>query len=126
MVTLRDERGRNVPEGEAGELCVENPYVRGYINRPEAVSAIQNVMPVMGLITGISLLFTAGAAIITAKALGRWDFDEASRSMTTAISSCLGIGLLASLLSGLLAPGISSLLCQDMSLYDNTRKYLLE
>ena len=96
----------------------------GHLIGPEAVSAIQNDMPVMGLITGISLLFTAGAAIITAKALGRRDFDEASRSMTAAISSCLGIGLLASLLSGLLAPGISSLLCQDMSLYDNTRKYL--
>ena len=34
-VTLRDEDGRPVPEGEAGELCVEDPYVRGYINRPE-------------------------------------------------------------------------------------------
>ena len=34
-VTLRNEEGQPVPEGEAGELCVENPYVRGYINRPE-------------------------------------------------------------------------------------------
>ena len=34
-VTLRNEEGQPAPEGEAGELCVENPYVRGYINRPE-------------------------------------------------------------------------------------------
>ena len=37
-ITLRDAKGRPVPEGEAGELCVENPYVRGYINRPEEAS----------------------------------------------------------------------------------------
>ena len=34
-ITLRDAEGRPVPQGETGELCVENPYVRGYINRPE-------------------------------------------------------------------------------------------
>ncbi len=34
-VTLRDEEGKIVPDGEAGELCVENPYFRGYINHPE-------------------------------------------------------------------------------------------
>ena len=34
-ITLRDEAGNPVPPGEAGELCVENPYVRGYLNRPE-------------------------------------------------------------------------------------------
>ena len=34
-ITLRDAEGRPVPEGETGELCVEDPYVRGYINRPE-------------------------------------------------------------------------------------------
>ena len=34
-ITLRDEEGNPVPDGETGELCVENPFVRGYINRPE-------------------------------------------------------------------------------------------
>ena len=33
-VTLRDQEGNPVPEGEEGELCVEDPFVRGYINRP--------------------------------------------------------------------------------------------
>lgn len=32
---LRDEDGRVVPDGEAGEICYDNPYVRGYINLPE-------------------------------------------------------------------------------------------
>ena len=34
-IVLRDESGEPVPEGEAGELCFENPFVRGYINLPE-------------------------------------------------------------------------------------------
>ena len=34
-VYLRDETGNEVPDGETGELCFVNPYVRGYINLPE-------------------------------------------------------------------------------------------
>ena len=34
-IVLLDEDGKEVPEGEIGELCFENPYVRGYINLPE-------------------------------------------------------------------------------------------
>ena len=32
---LLDEDGQPVPEGEIGEICFENPFFRGYINRPE-------------------------------------------------------------------------------------------
>lgn len=34
-IILLGEDGNEVPEGETGELCFENPYVRGYINLPE-------------------------------------------------------------------------------------------
>ena len=34
-ILLLDENGNEVPEGETGELCFINPYVRGYINLPE-------------------------------------------------------------------------------------------
>ena len=34
-IDLIDEDGNVVPDGEMGELCFENPYVRGYINLPE-------------------------------------------------------------------------------------------
>jgi len=34
-IYLRDENGNDVPDGETGELCFVNPYVRGYINLPE-------------------------------------------------------------------------------------------
>ena len=34
-ITLLGEDGNEVAEGETGELCFVNPYVRGYINLPE-------------------------------------------------------------------------------------------
>ena len=34
-ITLLGDDGNEVPSGEMGELCFENPYVRGYINLPE-------------------------------------------------------------------------------------------
>ena len=34
-ITLISEAGDEVAEGEMGELCFENPYVRGYINLPD-------------------------------------------------------------------------------------------
>ena len=34
-IFLLDENGQEVPSGKKGEICFENPYVRGYINLPE-------------------------------------------------------------------------------------------
>lgn len=34
-IMLIGDDGNEVPDGEIGELCFENPYVRGYINLPE-------------------------------------------------------------------------------------------
>ena len=34
-ITLLNEDGQEVPQGEMGELCFENPYVRGYMNLEE-------------------------------------------------------------------------------------------
>lgn len=42
-ITLLTEDGTEVPDGEIGELCFENPYVRGYMNLPEETEkAFQN------------------------------------------------------------------------------------
>ncbi len=34
-IMLLDENGNEAEEGQEGEVCFENPYVRGYINLPE-------------------------------------------------------------------------------------------
>ena len=35
IILLSEEGGEEVAEGEMGELCFDNPFVRGYINLPE-------------------------------------------------------------------------------------------
>ncbi len=35
QIHLLDENGKEVADDEIGELCVDNPYVRGYMNLPE-------------------------------------------------------------------------------------------
>ena len=35
VLRVLDENGNDVPDGEQGELCYENPFVRGYKNLPE-------------------------------------------------------------------------------------------
>lgn len=37
---LLDEEGQPVPEGETGEICFENPFVRGYIHHPEETAKV--------------------------------------------------------------------------------------
>lgn len=39
-VMLLDEQGNPVKDGEEGEICFENPYVRGYINLPEQTAEV--------------------------------------------------------------------------------------
>jgi len=39
-IALLDEAGNEVPQGEVGELCFENPYARGYINLPEETARV--------------------------------------------------------------------------------------
>lgn len=39
-IKLVDEDGNEVALGESGEICVEDPYVRGYINMPEQTAKV--------------------------------------------------------------------------------------
>ena len=39
-IRLLDEAGREVPDGEAGEICFDNPFFRGYIRLPEETARV--------------------------------------------------------------------------------------
>ncbi|MDO4865009.1 MAG: AMP-binding protein [Clostridia bacterium] len=39
-IRLLDEAGREVPDGEAGEICFDNPFFRGYVHLPEETARV--------------------------------------------------------------------------------------
>ena len=39
-IQLLNEDGLEVPEGQAGEICFDNPFFRGYVNLPEETSKV--------------------------------------------------------------------------------------
>lgn len=40
-IRILDENGNNVPAGETGEVCFDNPYFRGYLDLPELTEAVR-------------------------------------------------------------------------------------
>ena len=39
-ILLLDEDGKEVPDGEKGEICFDNPFFRGYIRQPEETAKV--------------------------------------------------------------------------------------
>ena len=39
-IRLLDEAGQDVPEGQAGEICFDNPFFRGYVGMPEETARV--------------------------------------------------------------------------------------
>ena len=39
-IRLLDENGQDVPDGQAGEICFDNPFFRGYIGLPEETARV--------------------------------------------------------------------------------------
>ena len=39
-IRLLDENGQEVPDGETGEICFDNPFFRGYVHMPEETSEV--------------------------------------------------------------------------------------
>lgn len=43
IVSIRDDEGRELPQGEAGEICIKGPQVmQGYWNRPDATDEVMS------------------------------------------------------------------------------------
>ena len=71
---------------------------------PDAMSAINVVMPALTLFTCLMILFGIGASIVAAKAIGRCD-DETSNGMFTSCLISSGVTSMAlALLMYLLSP----------------------
>ena len=92
---------------------------------PDAMSAVNLVMPVLSLCTCIGYLFGMGGSVVAAKAMGRRDLLTANRVFTTAVAATSCIGVLLSVVGYCLAPQITSVICPvDSRIYPLTLSFL--
>lgn len=92
---------------------------------PDAISAVNLVMPVLTLLSCISILFGVGGSILMAKALGQRDAGEVNRVFTTSVWATLLYGLVLSALMSWLAPQIVSFICpSDSRIYPLAVSYM--
>ena len=92
---------------------------------PDAISAVNLVMPVLTLCTCLGFLFGMGGAVLAAKAMGRREMVTANRVFTASVVSALSIGILLSVVGYLLAPEITSIICPvDSRIYPLTLSFL--
>ena len=92
---------------------------------PDAISAVNLVMPVLTLLSCISILFGVGGSILAAKAIGRRDTGEVNRVFTTSVTATLLCGAVLSALLSVLAPRIVSVICPlDSRIYPLAVSYM--
>ena len=86
---------------------------------PDAISAINVVTPIITLFPAISILFGTGGSILSAKAMGRRDFNEANRIFTTSLIAAFICSAVLTFVLFLLTPHIVALVCpRDSRFFD--------
>ena len=82
---------------------------------PDAISAVNLVMPVLTLLSCICVLFGVGGSVLAAKAMGRRDMGEVNRVFTTSMTATLLCGVFLSVMLSWLTPQIVSIICPEGS-----------
>lgn len=92
---------------------------------PDAISAVNLVMPVLSLCNCLGFLFGMGGSVMVAKAIGHRDMVTANRVFTASVAAIVSIGFLLSVAGFFLAPEITSVICPvDSRIYPLTLSYL--
>ena len=99
--------------------------VVSHLIAPDAISAVNVVMPIMSLCTSIGFLFGVGGSVLAAKAIGRRDMTEANRVFTSSLTATLLCAVPLSVVGCWQAAGIAAVLCPaDSRIYPMTVSYL--
>lgn len=92
---------------------------------PDAISAVNVVMPLMTLFSCIGILFGMGGSVLAAKAIGRRDMEETNHVFTTVTIIMFAFGLTLSVVGSWLTPDITKLVCPVSSrIYSLAVSYL--
>ena len=93
---------------------VVDGIIVGNLIDADGVSAINLSKPVNQFIFTLHLLINAGAGMLVGYALGKNNVQEARRFFTLALTFSMGLGLLLSIVGGLIYPSeTAQLLCKD-------------
>lgn len=104
---------------------VVDGIIVGNLISEDGVSAINLSRPITQFIFTLHLLINAGAGMLVAYALGKKQIDEARRYFTRALMLSVGLGLLLTIIGGLLFPDQTSrMLCDNMHILPLARDYM--
>ncbi len=104
---------------------VVDGIIVGNLISEDGVSAINLSTPITQFIFTMHLLINAGAGMLVAYALGQKKINDARRFFTRALSLTLGLGLLLSIVGGLIFPSQTArMLCSNEQILPLARDYM--
>ncbi len=104
---------------------VVDGIIVGNLISEDGVSAINLSTPITQFIFTMHLLINAGAGMLVAYALGQKKIDDARRYFTRALSLTVGLGLLLSIVGGLIFPNHTArMLCSNEQILPLARDYM--
>ena len=104
---------------------VVDGIIVGNLISEDGVSAINLSKPINQFIFTLHLLINAGAGMLVGYALGQKKIDDARRFFTRALTLSVGLGLVLTLLGGLIFPDqVAQLLCTNDELRPLAREYM--
>ncbi len=105
---------------------VVDGIIVGNLISEDGVSAINLSKPINQFIFTLHLLINAGAGMLVGYELGKGSIAQARRFFTTALSLSVGLGILLSILGGIIFPNsIAHLLCSNEQILPLASDYML-
>lgn len=109
----------------ANQLAITiNGIVVGNFIGPQAMAAINLIMPVNLVFSTLATFLGCGATILASKALGRRDFEEAGHIISTALICILGIGVIIGVAGSLYLERIAAFICSEENILPLVKAYL--
>jgi len=101
-----------------------NGIVVGNFIGPQALAAINLIMPVNLALTTLATFLGTGASILASKAIGRRDFEDAGHILSTALLCIIAAGAAIAVAAFMNLDGIASFVCPEDNILPHVKSYL--
>ncbi len=102
--------------------AVDAMFVARYVST-DALSAINIVAPVLGMVWGIGTMFASGGSAIIARKMGENRNREARENFTAIVMAVTGVGIVLAVLGGIFADDVVTVLGASARLLPYARTY---